>query len=150
VNPKEPWNILEEPPRRADFLGDADDLPEEPGAGADEPGALTGDAEVLAGEAADKQIAACRPLAPLPAHTRRLTRGPGAGSVAIAENPTHVIPSGDIGPVSGEDAPSEGVKLALPGDGESGALKAKVKAPDAREERADGGHVTRRTREAFA
>jgi hypothetical protein len=56
VNPKEPWNILEEPPRRADFLGDADDLPEETGAGADEPGALAGDAEILAGEAADEEI----------------------------------------------------------------------------------------------
>jgi hypothetical protein len=53
---KEPWNILEEAPRRAYRLGDADDLEEEAGAFAAEPCPLAGDAKVLAGEAADEQI----------------------------------------------------------------------------------------------
>ena len=53
---KKPWNILEEPPRRARDLGDADDFPEQAGACAVEPCSLPGDGEILAGEAADEQI----------------------------------------------------------------------------------------------
>jgi hypothetical protein len=56
VGAKEPWNILEEAPRRLEIFGDADDLPEEPGAGAPESGALAGDAEVLTGESTAEEI----------------------------------------------------------------------------------------------
>jgi hypothetical protein len=52
----EPWNVLDEPPRRREGLRDADELVEEAGAGAAETGPLAGDREVLAGEAADEKI----------------------------------------------------------------------------------------------
>jgi len=53
---KEPWNIFEESPCRADDLGDANDFPEEATALSAESCPLPGDGEVLAGEAAAEQI----------------------------------------------------------------------------------------------
>jgi hypothetical protein len=56
IGRNEAWDVLEEAPRRPGLLGDADDLPEEAGAGALEPGSLPGNGEVLAGEPSDEEI----------------------------------------------------------------------------------------------
>src|SRR5437867_2683841 len=53
---KEPWNILEESPCWLDDLGDADDFPEETGSFAGKSRPLSGEGEVLAGEASAEQI----------------------------------------------------------------------------------------------
>jgi len=53
---KEPWNVLDEDPRRAERLCDAGELEEEAAAFPRESGPLAGDTEVLAGEAAADEV----------------------------------------------------------------------------------------------
>jgi hypothetical protein len=59
---KQPWDIFEKPPRRRERFCDADEFVEEAGAIAAEPGALPGDTDVLAWEAAAEEIKTARVL----------------------------------------------------------------------------------------
>jgi hypothetical protein len=90
---KEPWNVLEEAPRRPECLGDANDFPEEPAPLAGKPDPPTGDAEILTGEAADEEINAFMPVVALPF--------------------SDISRAGNVWPVLGEDSAAEWVKFDL-------------------------------------
>lgn len=104
----QPWNLLEESPRRTERLGNPDDLPEEAGTIPAKPGAFSGDAEVLTGEAPAEKI----------------------DSRVCNANGSDIVPARDGGPAPFEDLSAERVDFDLPRDGEPGSLKAEVESPD--------------------
>lgn len=123
---KEPWNVLDEEPRRPKFLRDAGELEEEAAAFPRKSGPLAGDAEVLAGEAAADEI-----------NTKSSLNGSWWLCARSVRKGSHVSPSGHVGPVSGKDLSSPGVDFNLPPTFPSCPLQPKVEAAYAREERAE-------------
>jgi hypothetical protein len=111
---KEPWNLLHEPEGGLKLMGNANVFIEEVGTGAAESRAFSGNGEILAGGAPGQKV-----------------------NWADAAEGSHVIPSLDGGPASGEYPLAEGVELDLAADASSGAFQSNVKASDPAEERDD-------------
>ena len=132
----QPWNVLEESPRRTERFGDANDLPEEAGAVPAEPDPFAGDTEVLAWESPHEKINGAEsplPVRPLWALSGWLTVS-GAPRPFRATRGSNIIGSGDVGPAPFEDLAAEGVDFDLESTLEASSFKSKIKPPDPREQ----------------
>lgn len=112
----EPFDVFNEDGSGAKSTNDSHELEEESAAVSGEAGALSRDADVLAGEASAEEIDV-----------------PGAGV-----NVMDVLVDSDAGESGGDDCPAVGVDLCEEAVGEPGTLEADVHSPDSGEEGSAG------------
>ncbi|HKB50994.1 MAG TPA: hypothetical protein VKC63_06150 [Solirubrobacterales bacterium] len=113
---EEGGHVLHDDVSRSKLANDPGELGPKTRAGAVDASSSTGATEVLAGEAAADEI---------------------DGVELAGSDLPHVLESGGVGEVPGEDGPAEGVELDLPGDAHPRSLEAEVESADSRKEAAD-------------
>jgi hypothetical protein len=113
---EEGGHVLHDDVSGSKLANDPGELRPKTRAGAVEPGAFAGAAEVLTGEPAADEI---------------------DGVELAGSDLSHVLEPGGVGEVLGEDGSAVGVLLDLPGDAHPGALEAELEPADAGEEASD-------------
>jgi hypothetical protein len=140
---KKSGNVLNEHPSTGPnkVIGDPGELEEQAGSLASgESGSASGDAEVLAGEAATQQIdCASIPFSVYATPSVLIPSIMPSRGVPICSSPqphtSYVVVAGHSGPVLGDDASAPLIPLALEDDPHSGSLQSEVDAADAAEQR---------------